>query len=50
MAKELPKINGYTVDERLRQFRKVDLNKPSIDFIDFDSEEGQRLLEEYDNQ
>lgn len=23
MVKELPKFKGYTVDERLRQFRKV---------------------------
>ena len=46
MVKELPKFKGHTVDERLRQFRKVDMDKPSIDFVDFDSEEGQELLEE----
>lgn len=46
MVKELPKFKGYTVDDRLRQFRKVDMEKPSIDFVDFDSEEGQRLLDE----
>jgi hypothetical protein len=46
MVKELPKFKGYTVDERLKQFRKVDREKPSIDFVDFDSEEGQELLEE----
>ena len=46
MVKELPKFKGYTVDERLKQFRKVDHNKPSIDFVDFDSEEGEKLLEE----
>ena len=48
MVKELPSFKGYTVDERLRQFRKVDKNKPSIDFVDFDSEKGQELLEEYE--
>lgn len=50
MVKELPKFKGYTVDERLKQFRKVDRSKPtpSIDFLDFDSEEGKGLLEEYE--
>ena len=48
MVKELPKFKGYTVDERLKQFRKVDKDKPSIDFVDFDSEDGQELLEEYE--
>ena len=46
MVKELPKFKSYTVDERLKQFRKVDIEKPSIDFVDFDSDEGQELLEE----
>lgn len=48
MVKELLTFNGYTVDQRLKQFRKVDRSKPSIDFVDFDSEEGQELLEEYE--
>lgn len=46
MVKQLPEFKGYTVDERLKQFRKVDRDKPSIDFVDFDSEEGQELLKE----
>ena len=46
MVRKLPEFRGYTVDERLRQFRKVDMKKPSIDFVDFDSEEGEKLLEE----
>jgi hypothetical protein len=50
MAEELPSFKGYTMYERLRQFRKVDKDAPSIDFVDFDSEEGQQLLEEYNNQ
>lgn len=48
MVKELPTFKGYTVDFRLRQFRKVDRSKPSIEFIDFDSEEGQELIAEYE--
>lgn len=48
MVKALPTFKGYTVDERLKQFRKVDRDKPSIDFIEFDSEKGQELLEEYE--
>lgn len=50
MVKELPTYKGYTVDQRLRQFRKVDRKKPSIDFVDFDSEEGRELLEQYEEQ
>lgn len=46
MVTKLPEFKGYTVDERLRQFRKVDHNKPSIEFVEFDSEEGRALLEE----
>ena len=48
MVKELPKFKGYTVDERLKQFRKVDREKPSIDFVDFDSKKGKKLLDEYE--
>jgi len=44
---ELPTFNGWTIDARLRQFRKVERsNAPKIEFIEFDSEEGQELLEE----
>jgi len=50
MVKELPNFKGYTVDQRLKQFRKVDREKPSIDFVDFDSEEGQKLLEEMEKE
>lgn len=46
MVTKLPEFKGYTVDENLKQFRKVDRQKPSIDFVDFDSEEGQELLEQ----
>ena len=50
MVKELPTFKGYTVDERLQQFRKVDRDKPSIEFVEFDSDKGQELLEEYEEQ
>ena len=44
--RRLPVFKGYTVDDRLRQFRKVSRGQagPSITFIEFDSPQGQRLL------
>ncbi len=50
MVIELPKFKGYTIDERLQEFRKVDMNKPSIEFIKFNSKEGQKLLKEMEKQ
>ena len=46
MVTKLPEFKGYTVDVRLRQFRKVNHKKPNIDFIEFDSEKGRKLLKE----
>ncbi|MBD3180726.1 hypothetical protein GF312_00435 [Candidatus Poribacteria bacterium] len=46
MATILPTFKGYTVDTRLHQFRKVNPDT-SIEFIDFGSEEGDKLLCEY---
>jgi len=44
---QLPTFNGYTIDARLRQFRKVIQGKsPEIEFIDFKSEKGQGILAE----
>ena len=45
---ELPTFRGYTVDKRLKQFRKVTGidGKRKIEFIEFDSPEGFDLLEE----
>lgn len=40
---ELPTFNGYTVDLRLKQFRKV-AGHESIEFIEFDSVQGKVLL------
>ena len=44
---ELPTFKGYTVDKKLKQFRKaIHGENPQIEFIDFDSEEGEILLDE----
>jgi hypothetical protein len=43
---ELPKFKGYTVDFRLKEFRKMEYGKKS-ETIDFDSPKGVRLLSEY---
>lgn len=45
MPRRLPVFEEYTVDERLREFRKVDYAKPSIEFVSFDSPEGRKMLE-----
>jgi hypothetical protein len=42
---ELPTYRGYTIDKRLGQFRKV-IHCCQIEFIEFDSEEGRKLLRE----
>lgn len=41
--RKLKEFRGYTVDLRIQQFRKVPLDDLP-EFIDFDSEEGQKLL------
>lgn len=44
---QLPKYKGYTVDYRLREFRKVDEGLPyGIEFVPFDSDLGDQLLVE----
>ncbi|MDP2654358.1 MAG: hypothetical protein Q8Q08_10045 [Candidatus Omnitrophota bacterium] len=45
MIRQLPTFKGYTVDARLKQFRRVD---PlwGMEFIDFDTPQGEALLEE----
>jgi hypothetical protein len=49
MFRKLPKFKDYTVDEKLKQFRKVELDELP-EFIDFDSDKGQVLLAEYEEQ
>lgn len=41
--RQLPTYNGYTVDVRLREFRRV-TPEWEIEFIPFESEEGERLI------
>ena len=43
--RKLPVFKGYTVDHRLRQFRKVEYGKKP-EFISFDSDKGRRLMKE----
>jgi len=44
--RKLPEFKGYTVDERLREFRKV-VHGKSIEFIDFNSRKGIKLLKKW---
>ena len=46
MIRQLPTFKGYTIDARLKQLRMVDSDW-GMEFIEFDSEEGDRLLVEY---
>lgn len=41
--RKLPEFDGYTVDFRLREFRKVIYGR-SIEFIPFESAKGKKLL------
>jgi len=58
VVKELPVFKGYTVDERLKEFRRVKLGyseafkrgTSTMEFISFDSPKGQQLLSEYRKQ
>ncbi len=43
MTRHLPVFHGYTVDERLREFRKVPRDTLP-EFIPFDSPAGGRML------
>ena len=44
MVNQLPTFKGYTVDVRLREFRKITSVSES-EFVNFDSPEGDMLLE-----
>jgi hypothetical protein len=45
MVRELPKWKGYTIDERLQEFRRVTYKggQPMIEFIPFASKKGMKL-------
>ena len=45
MVEKLPMFGKYFVDVRLKQFRKV--NNQKIEFIDFESIKGEKLLGKY---
>lgn len=45
--KRLPIVDGYTVDERLKEFRKMEVDKEP-EFIRFGSEQGIELLKKYE--
>jgi len=50
MVEELVVWNGWTIDLKLRQFRKVIKDPdyiPGIRFVDFDSVEGCEIFREY---
>ncbi len=44
---ELPTFNGYTVDVRLREFRRAG-PEIGLEVVPFDSVEGQRLIRDLD--
>jgi hypothetical protein len=46
MIKRLPVFMGYTVDVRLKEFRRVDLST-GFKIVPFNSEEGEIWLNEY---
>ena len=46
MIRILPIFKGYTVDMRLQEFRKINLNKLP-EFIPFTSDKGARLIFEF---
>jgi len=45
MTQSLPLFDGYYIDVRLKQFRRV--KNQRIIFIDFSSDRGERMLESY---
>jgi hypothetical protein len=46
MIRILPKFKGYTVDMRLGEFRKIEMDKLP-EFIPFTSDKGARLFYEF---
>jgi hypothetical protein len=46
MATPLPTFKGYSVDFRLREFRIADAETGKIEFISFQSDQGDDLLAE----
>ena len=44
--RKLPTYKGYTVDLKLKEFRKAIYGK-ALEFLPFDSEKGQKLITEF---
>lgn len=44
MITKLPTWKGWTVDVRLRQFRKVDKMSQEVEFVEFDDDGGDDIL------
>ena len=43
-VRKLKVFDGYTIDLRLKQFRKAEIGE-ELEFIEFDSKEGHELLQ-----
>jgi hypothetical protein len=48
MIRRLPTFQGYTIDVRLKEFRKVEWDRLP-EFIAFESEAGRMILSEMEN-
>jgi len=46
---ELPKFKGYTVDVRLKEFRKMEYGG-AMETIPFNTSKGRKLLDEYEDK
>jgi hypothetical protein len=44
--RKLPTFKGYTVDFRLKEFRKAEYRK-ALEFLPFDSEKGKKMITEF---
>lgn len=49
MIRRLPTFQGYTIDVRLKEFRKVEWDRLP-EFTAFESEDGRKLLAEMENR
>ena len=49
MIRRLPTFHGYTIDVRLKEFRKAEWDRLP-EFIAFESEVGRKILAERENQ
>jgi hypothetical protein len=45
LVRRLPVFRGYTVDRRLREFRRIEFGEVP-EFVPFDSEKGRKVMAE----